>query len=95
MSILLRKQGPPVSGPVMRLDGDVENERLISRRDDLDVMKSRNQVQMLKAPVEIVDDASIVSVDVHFCIPRFDLQSKAAGVVEAVERIRREGVSVT
>jgi len=79
----------------MRLDGDVEREWLISRRDDLDVMGSGREIQMLKVAIEIVDDTGIVPVHVHFSILGFDLQSKLTRVVEAVERIRRKWVVVT
>jgi len=79
----------------MRLDGDVEGEWLISRRHDLDAMRSGREIQMLKVPIEIVDDTSIVPVHVHVSILGFDLQSKLTRVVEAVERIRRKWVSVT
>jgi hypothetical protein len=50
-----RDQGAPIRSLVVCLDGDVERG-LVFRRNVLDVMRSWYQIQMLKLPIEIIDE---------------------------------------
>src|SRR5205814_699394 len=52
----------PVCNGLARTDVDVEHDRLAALRPDLDVMRSRFEIQMLEATVEVVDGADVVAI---------------------------------
>src|SRR5262249_54941222 len=76
---------------VIRRDANLEGERLVSRRADLDAVRPAFDVQLLEDAVEVVDHADVVAIDVDLGLPRLDLQAKRSCVREragAVDGLR-------
>src|SRR6266705_6926051 len=78
---------------VVRRDAHFERQCLVSRRAHFDAMRTRVEVQTLKDPVEVVDDADEVSVDVNLCVARLQLQTKRSFVVVRGARLWRRRVT--
>src|SRR5712692_7905228 len=75
-----------VSDRVVRHDLHVEDQRLVPRRADFDPMRPGLDAQLLEHPVEVVDDARVVAVNVdrRFLWPHLQPESALVGRARAV-----------
>ena len=67
-----------IDGRVMRLYDDVDAKRFIARRTNVDVVRARTQIQVLKHAVEVIDDSRVAAVDKDIGVLRFDLETQPA-----------------
>src|ERR1700730_10192056 len=77
---------------MIRRDAHVERQRLEPRRADFDPVRTRLDVQPLEDAVEVVDDADVVAVDVHFCLARLDLQAQRSLIAVRTARLWRRRI---
>src|SRR5216683_5855956 len=78
---------------MVRRDPHFESQCLVSRRPHFNAMRTRVEVQPLEDPIEVVDDADEISVDVNLCVARLQLQTKRPFVAISGARLRRRRVT--
>ena len=76
-----------VTDRVVRLDHRVERQRLITGRADFDVMRAGRQIQVVRMPVEIIDDPRVRPVDLHLGCLWLNFQSKTAADLTGLNRV--------
>src|SRR5580765_1297874 len=77
---------------MFRGDAHIELEALVPRRANHDPMGTGIDVQLLEDPVEVVDDADEVAVDVDLGLARLDLQLERSLVARCVGGLRIRGI---